>query len=399
MDIFKNYNLQRDELLARIAEELELDNTRREKLESAYNYLRQVLERDDEYFKGIDLELYSQGSVRIGTTVKPLSDGDFDLDTVVQLRESYQGYLPHKIYNELIRVLENEGRYDGMIEVKNRCVRINYKSDFHIDILPSCDASNDDSNQIAIPEVKLESWSFSCPKGFGDWFTDKSKMVNKSLLENYFESHVLGNDLTKADIETEPLPNEKRYKKSPLQRAVQLVKRYRDIYFENDKKYKVSSIVITTLMGEFYNGEESIYDAIDEIIKRIKIECKKGIYRDSNLKVYNPTNKREEFTEFWTQKHYQKFREFINDLSDKWDGIRVGFDIGQEKYKELFGLGLYQKSLKDQVKELSKYSDDEQSKISALILNESVYTDRNGKMNENKGVKNDQHRNYGGTTA
>ena len=73
LDIFNNYELQREELLARIAHELELDQTRRDRMEQAYNKVLEVLKKDEIFFKDLELELYVQGSVRIHTTVKPIN--------------------------------------------------------------------------------------------------------------------------------------------------------------------------------------------------------------------------------------------------------------------------------------------------------------------------------------
>ena len=46
LDIFNNYDLQREELLARIAHELQLDKTRLERMESAYNAVSELLKND-----------------------------------------------------------------------------------------------------------------------------------------------------------------------------------------------------------------------------------------------------------------------------------------------------------------------------------------------------------------
>src|SRR5690625_6144742 len=72
--------------------------------------------------------------------------------------------------------------------------------------------------------------------------------------------------LLEAKVEAEPLPEE-LYFKTPLQRAVQLFKRYRDIYFEN-KENEVSSIVITTLVASLYQQESSIFETIDNVARR-----------------------------------------------------------------------------------------------------------------------------------
>ena len=62
IDIFKDYVLQREELLARIAQELQLDKTRLEKMETAYNAVAEVLKKDDDFFNDLEIEVYAQGS-------------------------------------------------------------------------------------------------------------------------------------------------------------------------------------------------------------------------------------------------------------------------------------------------------------------------------------------------
>ena len=48
-----------------------------------------------------------------------------------------------------------------LIELKNRCIRLNYKGDFHMDILPGCQESNYDDNKIKIPDKQLGDWASS----------------------------------------------------------------------------------------------------------------------------------------------------------------------------------------------------------------------------------------------
>ena len=53
--------------------------------------------------------------------------------------------------------------------------------------------------------------------------------------------------------------------KTPLQRAVQILKRHRDIMFAGDEDKPVS-IIITTLAAKAYQGEGSITEALQTIL-------------------------------------------------------------------------------------------------------------------------------------
>ena len=60
--------LQREDILTRIAVSLELDETRKQRMESAYNAVYDILEKDEVFFSKVDFLVYPQGSKAIGTT-------------------------------------------------------------------------------------------------------------------------------------------------------------------------------------------------------------------------------------------------------------------------------------------------------------------------------------------
>ncbi len=387
MDLLSNYVLQREELLARIAQELQLDKTRLERMESAYEAIYKLFENDKGFFSNLEVELYSQGSKRIGTTVKPINNDDFDLDTILHIYDLNTNYTPEFIYNELLRVIENNEYYKNIREKKSRCVRLNYKGDFHMDILPACMWLISDREKIAIPEKSRKSWSSGNPKGFANWFLDIANSLSKSILQSYSRA------LIESKVETEPLPEE-LYIKTPLQRAVQLIKRYRDIYYVN-RSNPVSSIVLTTLIARFYMGEESIFDTIDNVTFKIQKSYNEATNALQRFKVLNPVDSQEDFTDSWTNSDYISFSEFINDFYRRWQKLKESFDTSKEEYINLFGEGVYKKSLQEQIRAFSNSSKNPISIASGLVLGNSAYTDSKGKINSNQGTKNEPHHSYG----
>jgi hypothetical protein len=387
LDIFNDYVLQREELLARIAQELQLNRTRIEKMESAYNAVSEVLKKDEDFFDGLVIEIYAQGSKRIETTVKPINDEDFDLDTVLHIYDPYYNHTPEQIYTALIKALE-KGGYGDIMERKTRCVRLNYKGDFHMDILPACMPDTFEKEMIKIPEKVLKDWSSGNPKGFAKWFLDVANSVQESLLKKYSKI------LLEAQIETEPLPAEV-YEKTPLQRAVQLMKRYRDIYFKS-RDHRVSSIVITTLVAQFYQGENSIFESIDQIVARIRNSYDAAIKSGYKFKVLNPVNGDEDFTDSWTDNHYDSFYNFISDFYIKWQSLKKSFEFSKNDYIELFGEGIYKKTLNEQILCFSRSTSNTLAKSSSLITGGAAYTNSKGQINEREGSKNEPHHNFGG---
>ena len=388
-NIFNRYEIRREELLARIAQQLELDPSRRGRMESAYNAVFELLKKDEDFFNDIEIELYPQGSKRIGTTVKPINGDDFDLDVVLHIFEFYSVNDPLKVYDALVKALEKNEYYKSILEKKPRCVRLNYKGDFHMDILPGCMRTLYDREQIAIPEKSMKSWSSGNPKGFSKWFLDIANSSRRSMLMRLREQLIL-----EAKIEREELPNDDVYSKTPLQRAVQLIKRYRDVYFQ-DREHAVSSIVLTTLMGHYYKQQESIYETIDGVIQTIRDEHSLSIRTGVEFQIRNPVNQDEIFTDSWTDAHYSAFYSFIDDFHTKWNELKQDFSQSGAAYIALFGEGQYKESLREQIKLMSQTETDGLTKTNGLILGGTAYTGRDGKITENTGWKNEPHHNYG----
>jgi len=290
-----------EERLARIAESIQLDITRQKRMESAYEAVEKMLDNDKEFFSGIDFEIYPQGSVKIGTTVKPIEGNEFDLDIVIHIVADWRRYSSSQIYAELKRVLQSDERYKDKLEYKNRCIRINYAGDFHMDILPGIQENAYDKNRIVIPDRELKKWTTSNPRGYAQWFIDKASSVKQILLEKA--------------MSVEALEMEEFAKKKPLTRAVQLLKLYRDEYFKNDRDKATSSIILTTIAAQYYNGEESIYRTVQNTIYKINTNS-----MSSRLKIVNPMNPQEDFTEKWdtNPELYLAFLKFARNLNVEW---------------------------------------------------------------------------------
>lgn len=390
-------NLQREDLLTRIAVSLELDETRKQRMESAYKAIYEILEKDEVFFSKVDFLVYPQGSTAIGTTVKPRSKEEFDLDITVEIRDPYYNYTSSEIYNHLIRVLSNNDIYKEKLVQKNRCARINYVGDFHMDVLPGCIVISGDS-KIMVPDRELRSWSSSNPKGYANWFTQKAETVIISNINDAFKKF---SALNEAKAEQEDLPDEDVYSKEPLKRAVQLTKRYRDIYFEKKPDYKTSSIVLTTIFGELYEGEPSIYQTIDNVINKIvkrytdyqHLFESQGIYK--RIKVLNPVNSDEDFTDKWDKEkeYYVQFIAFAKSYKEKWEKLKNGnFGVAEE----LFGSERIKGILTEQLKEIAKNEGNQLESAGVTIMSGNTFVDRSGNVSSTEGYRSKENRNFGG---
>src|ERR1035437_10371986 len=168
---------QIDDLLDRMAEEVQLDPTRYDRMKNSYEAVQNWIEEDEKFFKPYKYDVYPHGSVRILTTVKPIGRDEIDLDIVVHMKSNWSQHAPKRIYNELKRRLEENEKYKTMLEAKNRCLRLNYSGDFHMDILPGIQENGFDNNKIKIPDRELGDWVSSNPRGYSEWFIAKAKLA------------------------------------------------------------------------------------------------------------------------------------------------------------------------------------------------------------------------------
>jgi hypothetical protein len=330
-----NKATQIDDLLDKMAEAVQLDDTRYDRMKSSYESVKDWIEADEIFFKPYNYDVYPHGSVRILTTVKPIGKDEFDLDIAIHLK-SNTPHTPQRIYAELKRCMEAYAKKHGLkLEAKNRCIRLNYAGDFHMDILPGIQENSFDQNKLKVPDRELGTWVSSNPRGYADWFIAKANLVKESLLEKA--------------LRAEKLPTDNFKNKKPLQRAVQLIKRDRDLFFQKDDTYKTSSIILTTIAGQFYQGEESIFDTIDNIITVIRTKVSQPFGR---LKILNPVNSAEDFTDKWDSEpeYYEAFKKFASHLYSEWQKLKMQHGVLDEGIimKGLFGDDVFMKAQKSQ---------------------------------------------------
>lgn len=311
-----------DDLLNRLGESLQLDPTRRLLANQRYKAVADWIERDETFFKTALLNVYPQGSFRIRTTAKPFKRNEFDLDFVVHLDFlTGKNYDPLAVLDQLERRLREHETYKGMVERKNRCIRLTYANDFHMDIMVGCQETYHEPQRLIVPDCQTKDWTPSNPIGYGDWFTAKAelKAERREVLVKAYQARNVEIRLS------ENLPAEPAYEfKLPLERAVQIIKRRRDVYFYNQADRATASIILTTLAAEAYGGELSVYETMDRIISYIESKPRDFFGRIEPFKVPNPANPAENFSEKWftDRSLFDAFIGFVKDTRQVWNGLK-----------------------------------------------------------------------------
>lgn len=321
---------QIDDLLRRVCFELQISAPKFEEIERRYNAVGAWLAAPGSPLSEFGPAVYVQGSGAIGTLNQPLKGGVSDIDGVCELTlMDWNRYDALSVLDAFERRMREHATYEWMIERKNRCIRIIYKNRFHLDILPAAPVHRGvEGGPLKVPCQQAQDWKDSSPKGYASWFLGRSALFDKSVR------------LDERGVEALP-DHQSLAEKSPLQLVVQLLKRRRDIAFENQEpELAPISIVLTTLAGHFYQGERSLVAAMNSILDGISNAINQ-VPRGSRLIVRNPVNQNEDLSERWgtTQGAYNAFFTWFFQFKNDWHALQEMRSIPQASLEisRLFG--------------------------------------------------------------
>lgn len=300
-------NRELDEILDLIGLVLQLTPSQFDDAEDKYHAVSGWLNADGSPLRRFAPGIFAQGSMRLDTTLRPLSYTEFDLDLVCLME--IRGLRPVQVYDMLLERIRSNGRYAEIIEVKPRCIRLGYAGQFHLDIIPAVPDPHCPPGEtcILVPDREKRIWQPTNPIGYGKWL--EIQAAKRKLVEKYARFS------TNANVEPlrEPVP---AYMKPPLKLAIQLFKRWRDVTFRGREHLAPSSIVLTTFSGMLYDGENHPTDALARILDGICLWAS----RVDQIELRNPTNDREVITDRWRQNPamYDAFVEAVTDFRDAW---------------------------------------------------------------------------------
>lgn len=278
-----------------LANELNITASMLDKAETAYNALGAYIKASNEDW---DVAIYPQGSFELGTVIKPLTEEEqYDVDLIIHVK--HPSFNAEQLRNAVMELLLKHGRYDGKVENKKPCIRIQYaeSSQFHMDIASAIDSfSNDESIQIArFDGISSYYYDISNPIGYIKWFKSTMQYEEFRKAQAVFEAQTVVQELKLSRIRT------------PLQKAVQILKRHRDIYFmnRNDSDNRPSSIIVTTLCAMAYADTFGTYEKENTYLTILNMLNRIPHYLNRNeageFYLVNPSNPEENFLKKWNE--------------------------------------------------------------------------------------------------
>jgi hypothetical protein len=298
-----------EHILDRLCANLQLSETQIEKANQSYGEITDWLaDAKSSVFRYAPV-LHPQGSLLLDTTVRPIYQIEFDLD-VVCILNLMPNATPEQIYQLIWDRMHEHKTYRGIMERMDRCIRLNYSKDsqFHLDIVPAIFDVIKGGTHILIADKLGDRmvWKTSNPKGFHQWFVSRKVVVEKKTARALIEP-----------LER-PLSVEM---KAVLTKCVQVMKRWRDAKWNERQTLATSSIILTYLTAAFYEGEETVTEAMPTILAGME-----EFVRSGERKLLNPANRldpAEIISEKWLGNAacYEAFARAVPALREKWDSL------------------------------------------------------------------------------
>ena len=302
---------QLNQLLGKLGEELDIPDHVYEDAVLKYQRVGEWLDEEGSALRPYKPEIFPQGSMLLGTTVRPVDDeGEHDIDLVCHLTIDKQSITQKDLKDRVGDRLKEDDEIRKILEESRRCWRLNYPRQFHMDVLPAIPNREQPPTGILLTDSDLHLWQKSNPKAYAEWFYQRMQVMLVRLKEELFKAESVYKSI-------EEVPEWRIH--TPLQRAVQILKRHRDIYFADNREHCPVSIILTTLAAKAYNNQDNIVDAIVGIVRDMPKHIE---FRDGKWWVENPVEPEENFADKWNEKPERR-NAFLKWLVQ----VQVDFDV------------------------------------------------------------------------
>ncbi|MEK1313747.1 nucleotidyltransferase [Limosilactobacillus fermentum] len=261
-------------------EDIELTKTQRERAVTLYTHLCEGIQA-----RGLNISFYPQGSFALKTAVRPFAKGKeqaYDVDVICNFDDYSKDELDSGQLMLLLRQTAREVCKERTLEMDyyERCVTVHYADDpsgvsFSIDLIP---AVRESESKLAVLRAKTEEselvetsiaidslskgWITNNPQGYRKWFEEKADQFDSRFIQE--------NRGVFASVEE--LPDDDT-PSSRLRQSIKLLKRLRDVYYDEiDAKTSSPSVIITTIvtkLAQSISPSVTSLELLDAIIQEL----------------------------------------------------------------------------------------------------------------------------------
>ena len=260
-------------------ETVNLNQSRLDHLDSRVTAIMNCLRKDPTLGPLVKTHV-RQGSWAHRTIIKPLPGDEFDADILLHLTQAKEwSQNPRTYINQVYQAFRRSATYRDMAEKKNRCVRIHYANDCHVDVVPYL-IRGFFENQKVIINHDDNTFERTDPEAFTSWMRRQDHRAN-------------GN----------------------LRTTIRLMKYLRD----RQDAFSVPSVILTALIGgqvsmwwDFWDGYKDLPTTFMRLI------CSLDSYlqqHDTMPSVADPGRPETTFNHRWDERRYAHFRAEVHKLA------------------------------------------------------------------------------------
>jgi hypothetical protein len=156
------------------------------------------LARSDDWLLA-SIAIRIQGSVAIGTAVKPIGANEHDVDLVAHVPNLDLAVSPALLKKRICDRLRSNGNYAALLVEMPRCWRLDYANEFHLDITPSIPNPECRFGGELVPDKTLKMWKASNSQGYRAKFERRAALLPRirSVFGKAYDS-------ARADSQIEP---------------------------------------------------------------------------------------------------------------------------------------------------------------------------------------------------
>lgn len=277
-----------------------LNQTRLDQLDQRVESIFGALENDTELAQSV-IDHIPQGSWAHNTIIRPVNGREFDADFLLRLEERSDWTADPKQYLLKTRAaFTRSSTYENMVRLKNRCVRISYANDCHVDVVPFLELP--DGREVIVNRSD-NCFEETNPEGFTGWMQEKDAIA-------------CGN----------------------LRKVIRLLKFLRD----HKTTFSVRSVILTTLVGSQVQEWHGADRYVDVPTALVTVITELDAYLQANPvlpTIADPSKPVTTFNHRWTQDGYANFREWIHYYGDRMTAAFSDPDVSSSRtlWQTVFG--------------------------------------------------------------
>ncbi|WP_394254393.1 SMODS domain-containing nucleotidyltransferase [Pseudoclavibacter helvolus] len=292
---------------------VDLSDTRMTQLNDRTTAITNFLQAGEDDFASNFVDVLPQGSYAHRTIINPVRANDeFDADLLLYIDE-IEGWDAEDYVQELYTVFRGSSTYRGMVSRHDRCVKIDYANEFHIDVVPYMERHG----QHYITNRAENRFELTNPEGYNEWLDERNRLANGRLIK-----------------------------------VIRLIKYLRDF----KDTFSCKSVILSILLGNSVSdasvwGDDSLYPDVPTALKNIIGDLDDYLQANATMpSIDDPSEPIENFNHRWNQDEYANFRTKIHVyrgwIDDAFEETEA--EESKVKWRRLFGdkFGTYDTAVK-----------------------------------------------------